>query len=226
MQSNHSFLRDIAIFSELSDGVLEKNAELGLIIEAPRGTILMVQGSDSSHVHVLLDGAVALLMAAGDQPEAVVEVLEGADVLGIPPAITQTPSLVTAKTLKKTRLFSIPAEVWRALLRDEPDVASAMLASLARQWRLMVRQVADLKLRSTAQRLGCHLLALANQQNSWEVQLEHDKKLLARRLGATPEHLSRAFAALRDHGVETAGSRVLIKDVSRLSAFSGPDPAV
>jgi CRP/FNR family transcriptional activator FtrB len=89
----------------------------------------------------------------------------------------------------------------------------------------LVRQVCDLKLRTTAQRLGCYLLALSTDPsaNTASLRLPFDKRLLAARLGCRQENLSRAFAALRNQGVETHGSRVILHDIARLRDYSEPD---
>src|SRR5581483_6477545 len=100
----------------------------------------------------------------------------------------------------------------------------AMIVSLSRHYRMMVRQVKDLKLRTTAQRLGAFLVGLAREQpDPRRLILPYDKQLLAGRLGTTPENLSRAFATLRAHGVRTSGARVRLEDVDRLAAFADPD---
>ena len=93
--------------------------------------------------------------------------------------------------------------------------------------RSLVLQVCDLKLRTTAQRLGHYLLELAPDQNgrSATLRLPFDKRLLAARLGCRQENLSRAFAALRGFGVETHGARVILHDIASLKAYSEPDEA-
>jgi CRP/FNR family transcriptional activator FtrB len=89
----------------------------------------------------------------------------------------------------------------------------------------LVRQVCDLKMRTTAQRLGCYLLELSDvrAENTATLRLPFDKRLLAARLGCRQENLSRAFAALRSFGVETHGARVILHDIARLRAYSVPD---
>jgi CRP/FNR family transcriptional activator FtrB len=55
--------------------------------------------------------------------------------------------------------------------------------------------------------------------------LPYDKRLLASRLGMTPEHLSRAFASLRRHGVNTGHGRIVIlNNPAALTAFARQDP--
>lgn len=129
-----------------------------------------------------------------------------------------------ARALAPSRLLLVPAAGFRTSLAAAPRLGMAMLASLAGQYRLLVRQVKNLKLRSAAQRLGCHLLDLSREQGSERLRLSYDKRVLAAQLGATPEHLSRAFATLRAHGVETRGAVVHIADPAALTAFAAPEP--
>ncbi len=53
--------------------------------------------------------------------------------------------------------------------------------------------------------------------------LPQEKRLLASYLGMTPESLSRAFKALRDHGVHIDGMRVTITDPAALAALVQPN---
>jgi len=106
-------------------------------------------------------------------------------------------------------------------------LVTALLRAEANEFQALVRQVCDLKLRTTAQRLGCYLLALSTEQhgNATALRLPFDKRLLAARLGCRQENLSRAFASLRGVGVETHGARVILHDIASLTAYSEPDDA-
>jgi CRP/FNR family transcriptional activator FtrB len=59
-----------------------------------------------------------------------------------------------------------------------------------------------------------------------DFRLPFDKGLLAARLGCRQENLSRAFATLRDVGVETHGARVILHDVPALRKFALPDAPI
>ena len=134
---------------------------------------------------------------------------------------------MTARTLKPSRLLEIPAAPLRELIAVRPKLAVAMLEGLSWEVASTTRQVLDLKLRSSAQRLGCYLLSLAQfpGANGGEFRLPFQKRLLAERIGCRFEHLSRAFALLREYGVETRGSRVILHDMVRLRDFAAPDDA-
>jgi CRP/FNR family transcriptional activator FtrB len=217
-------LRRLAVFAEIDEAALARIAENGTCEEVPAGTMLFERGERPRFLHVLLRGQAALLASAANGATTVIEIVQPVDHFVLASVLLDVPYLMSGRTIDACRVLSLPADELRALLEGEPRLAMAMMASLSQHYRQLVRQVADLKLRTAAQRLGCYLLALAESQNGGEqVNLTIDKRLLAARLGATPEHLSRAFATLRDHGVSTRGPRITLHDRAKLAAFAVPD---
>ncbi len=217
-------LGEVPAFAELPDPVLARITENAERRVLSAGTLLFGQGTKPRHLHVLLDGQVGLLAIGSDGQATVVEVLRPVDQFMIAATLTDAPYLTSARALTPVRLFVIDAPALRAVVQSEPQLAGAMLGSLSRHYRMLVRQVKDLKLRSTAQRLGCFLLELADEQReARQLRLPYDKQLLAARLGTTPENLSRAFATLRGHGVQTSGATVVLGDPAALAAFAQPD---
>ena len=116
--------------------------------------------------------------------------------------LTRLPHLLTAQTVSPARLLLIDIDGLHTLLARDVGLANALLRAEALNFRALVRQVQDLKLRTAAQRLGCYLLALADDPTRppRNFRLPFDKRLLAARLGCRQENLSRAFAALRSVG--------------------------
>jgi CRP/FNR family transcriptional activator FtrB len=217
-------LHELAVFNELPDEVLARIAEHAAPLEAPVETILFRQGELPEHLYILLSGQVALVATAANDVEAIVEILTPVEVFQLAATLTNAPYLTAARVLAPAELLAIPGDFLRGMIADQPRLALIMLASMSRHYRMLLRQVKDLKLRSAAQRLGCFILALGRQQDfPPRIKLPFDKQFLAARLGTTPENLSRAFATLRAHGVTTAGSTVIVSDPMRLAAFSVPD---
>ena len=98
----------------------------------------------------------------------------------------------------------------------------AMLAGFSARLRAQVREITELKLKSTAERLAGFLLTLTDvTEGGAVVRLPFDKYLLAEKLGMQPESLSRAFAKLRAVGVRTEGHdrRVVITELADLRRF-------
>jgi CRP/FNR family transcriptional regulator, transcriptional activator FtrB len=217
-------IRLVPLFEEISDNVIQELTKGGFLQRFPAQTILFRQGDQPDFFHVLLEGSVQMIATSPDKRETVVEIMKPVDALMPAAVLTRMPYLVSAKVVHPARILMLPAQALRdAILRDS-SLSLAMIASLSRQYRTMLKQVKDLKLRTSTQRLGCYLLALAEENgNDGMVELPHDKRLIAARLGMTPESLSRAFSALRKMGVEVRGHRIRMVDVGKLRHYCMPD---
>jgi CRP/FNR family transcriptional activator FtrB len=122
----------------------------------------------------------------------------------------------------------IPGDAIRRAMAEDVQFAMAVTRDLAGGFRSMVRAVKNQKLRSGVERLANYLIMLrASDANvGANVILRHEKRILASLLGMTPENLSRAFAALRKHGVSVNGSVVTIANAGALRAIAKPDPLI
>jgi CRP/FNR family transcriptional activator FtrB len=218
-------LRAVPGFKCLDARLLSQVDAISEIVSAERGEEVCREGETAAKLYFLLDGQVALTAAAPDGTHALMEVLHPMAAFVLAAALTEQPYLMTVTTTMRSRLLMLPAPALRALARTEPAIAPALLGAVARDFRMMVRQVRDLKLRTATQRLGCYLLALVTEPDAVTVQfrLPFGKALLAGRLGCRQDSLSRAFATLREFGVETHGATVILRDVPRLSQYAMPD---
>ncbi len=214
----------LPLFGALTEEYRHKLLATAILREVEAGDILFGQGNPPEYLHVLLKGAVELRGADRLGNEAIVEVVQPPDCFILAAVVTNAPLLMGARALEASRLLLIPADHLRQELHAEPALALALLGAMASHYRGMVRQIKDLKLRTSVERLGSFLVQLAReQQSSGQIQLPYPKRVLADRMGITPEHLSRAFARLRERGVHMRGSRVVIDDVETLAAYCRVD---
>jgi CRP/FNR family transcriptional regulator, transcriptional activator FtrB len=220
-------LRETPLLCDLPDFVMTRVAAISKIVDAPAETEICHQGGAADDLIIVLSGQLAGFSTAANGTTAVVEVIRSGETLGLATLLARLPRLLGVRTVTASRYLSIEAEGLLALVEQEPSLVTALLRAEANEFHALVRQVCDLKLRTTAQRLGCYLLALSTEQqaNTTAMRLPFDKRLLAARLGCRQENLSRAFAALRDFGVETHGARVILHDIAKLKAYSEPDEA-
>jgi CRP/FNR family transcriptional activator FtrB len=221
-------LRGTALLRDLSLDVMTRLAAISKIVDAPADTVICRQSDAADELIIVLDGQLAGFSTAANGTTAVVEVIRGGQTLGLATVLARLPRLLGVRTVTPSRYLSIAADGLLTLVEHEPSLVTALLRAEANEFHALVRQVCDLKLRTTAQRLGCYLLALSPEQkaNTTAMRLPFDKRLLAARLGCRQENLSRAFAALRDFGVETHGARVILHDIAKLKAYAEPDEAL
>ncbi len=212
-------------FRDLDPATFAAVEAISRLIEVPGETVLCSQDSPSDVLHYLLHGQVTLTQAAANGDVAVIDVLRPVRPIALATVVTGQAHQMTARALTMSRLLEIRAEPLRALIGQRPCLATTMLQGLSLDFNAVIRQVIDLKLRTAAQRLGCYLLRLAHGTpgNQAEFRLPVQKRLLAGQIGCRYENLSRAFALLREAGVETHGGRVILHDMDRLARFAVPD---
>lgn len=191
------------------------------------GTILFEQGEMPTFQQVVLAGSVQLLGRSSAEHEVLIEVVEPPELIIPAAVVTGAPYLMRARVAEPSRLLLIHAATFRDTVEREPLLAHAVIGSLAGQFRRLVRQVKNLKLRSAGERVGCYLLALsARQQTLHRAVLPYEKNLIASELGMTRESFSRALSALRAEGVKVDGEIIEIGDRKRLAAACRPDPLI
>ena len=211
----------------LPDDVLGALTACAEPLTVPAGTVLCHEGEPPAALHLLLTGLVILSGRAADGSAAVVDVVRPGGRFILAAVLTGRAYLMTARAATPARLLRLPAADLCALATIRPVLGMALARAVAGDFRAMVLQVRDLKLRSLPQRLAYYLLQLVPAEAVAPValRLPFDKALLAARLGCRPANLSRAFAALRGVGVKTHGGRVVLHDLAWLRDFAAPDLA-
>lgn len=209
----------------LEQRLAEQLAGISRIIEVASNAVLCRQGQPADALRYLLDGQVALTQTGAGGEQAVIDVVHPVSSLALSSVVAGEPHIMTAQAMMPSQLLEIPAAPLRLLIDLEPKLAITMLRGVSVDVEAATRQVLDLKLRNSAQRLGCFLLSLVPDSAAPPVQLRlpYRKRLLAARLGCRYENLSRAFAVLRGFGVETHGARVILHDPAALRVFAGAD---
>lgn len=191
------------------------------------GTILFAQGELPNFQHVVLSGSAHLFGRSTEGREVLVEAVDAPDLV-IPAAIlTGEPYLMEARVPQPSKFLLIHADAFRAAVAGHAALAQDVIGCLAGQFRRMVRQIKNLKLRSSTQRVGCYILALSKRQGTPDhAVLPYEKSLIASELGITRESFSRALSSLQRAGIEVHEGTIVIRDASRLAAECMLDPLI
>jgi CRP/FNR family transcriptional activator FtrB len=215
---DRALLRSTPLFSNLPAVAIDRLTYNAFVQNLPAGAMLFQQGDLPEFLYILLSGRVALTGKSGEGGEAVIEFFGRGDVFLAPAVVLDLPYLMSARVLADARILMIPAEHFRDILGREAALSGALVKELSRHWRMLVRQIKDLKLRSAPQRLAAYLLDLSGGRGG-AIELPEERRLLAGRLGMTPESLSRAFAQLQEEGVSGRGKKIVIADPEHLRRY-------
>jgi CRP/FNR family transcriptional activator FtrB len=184
--------------------------------------VLFREGDRLAELNILLAGFVAETHG-GNGEHAITDIIGPVSPIGIASAMLGTASPTGARTITSARIIVIPATELRAMIQAKPALALSFLdhalAGICRQ----TLELCSMKLQSSVQRLAGFLLGLVDDPDISPARfvLPYEKRFLAAKIGCTKENLSRAFAALHSHGVETQQGVVVLRDVPGLRAFAG-----
>lgn len=192
----------------------------------PTHVDLIRQGEHPDFLHVVAEGRVEVFSRYRSR-ETTVDVLEAGASFILAAVFLDRGYLKSARSITPVRLLLIPAPEVRAVFRTDPQFAMNCASELAWGYRTLVKEVSNLKLRSSLERLANWLLQQARRDGQDEsFTIPFDKKTLAAKLGIAAEVLSRNFAALAEHGVLISGKSVRITDMAKLEALALPTPTI
>ena len=219
--SDLPLIRRSRLFARVSEVELSAMLAPCFVQTLPKRATPCLQGDRPEFFHVVLSGAVGLF-AEGPREEVLIEFFGPSDGFVMAAVALDAPYLVTARLLEESRILMWPATAFRAELQRNGALAFGAALQMSSYWRTLIGQIKDLKLLSATERLCALLLALAPRHSgSVTVTLPAGRRLIAGRLGITPQSLSRAFAALRPLGVTGSSRQVAIADLDRLRQIQG-----
>lgn len=198
----------------------------GVVRVEPRGALLFSQGDPVDHFFVVLSGWVRLYRMSPDGHATTLEIFGPGESFAEGAMLMQGGYPASAEMIATGRLLRIPTRSFIRRLRAEPELALNMLTTMAIRLKGFTSRLESLATLSAPQRVATFLLRYCEPSPdgpaSAVISLPYDKRLIASRLGMTPETLSRAFRRLREAGVTVHSNKVRIDDIRTLQDFATP----
>ncbi len=219
-------IRDLQLFAKMSDESFDALMHGAYVQNFPPNMEMISEGEPPDFLHIVQSGCVELFSTWESRETSVTTLYENSTFI-LAATIKDEPNLMSARTLQKSRIIMIPSENVRAVFRSDVEFALAIVSELARCYRATIRNMKNLKLRTSIERLANYLLKQHRRRgNVLEFTLPIEKRRLATYLGMTPENLSRAFNNLKPYGVKVNGQHISITDLETLCTFAKPDDLI
>ncbi len=187
------------------------------IVGYDTGEAVFSQGDRVREVFILIDGGLENLVTDRNNRRSTFRIIHDGPLLAYPSLPGQRHHAVGCRAFIPSRVAVIDMEKFAAVLYRSPTLAEGLFMELAQVENEMTEYLADLKGRSSLQRLAGFLARQTHaQQGPADVRLPILKQNLASMMGVVPEKLSRDFAQLAGYGVVSRGRHVIIEDVQRL----------
>ena len=219
-------VRSISLFSTLSDKHFDDLLQMAYLQSFPTHVQLATEGDPAEFLHVIVQGTVELFSNSNDR-EATMFVLKPVSTFNLSAVLEDAVYLMSARTKGGAKVLMLPAENVRKVMAVDSDFAHAMVAELAKRYRVVIRTLKEHRLRNGVERLANYLLRV-NERTSrmGHIELTEDRRTLAARLGMTPEYLSRAFSKLKKYGVEVNGRKICLTNLNDLNHLAKPNPLI
>ncbi len=212
-----SLIRQVPMFSSLTLEAIDNLLSDAYLQHTKRNEVLFLRGEEARSFYMVFDGWVKLMRQTENGQESIIGVFAKGETFAEAAIFDQRGYPVSAVVVEDAELLVIPAARFLREFKQNSEYAVSVVASMSRHMRSLVRQIEQLSVTSSTERLARFLVQLCPQDVAEaEVRFPIEKSLVAGRLGMQPETLSRALAKLRKVGVETKGSAVRISDIPAL----------
>lgn len=222
--SDIDLVSQIAVFRGLKPETVRRIIAPATAAQLKERETLFRQSEPATAFFIVMDGWIKLYRITFSGDEALIHLMTKGDSFAEAVAFTGNRYPATAEAVTDARVVRIPADHVVRCIRENLDIALAMIASTSQHLHHLVEQIEQLKAQSGVQRVAEFLTSLCSTESGPSlVELPYDKVVIAGRLGLKPESLSRAFAKLRSLGVDVRASHVAIEDVARLRSLAADD---
>jgi len=219
-------IRQLNLFVHAGEETFERLIKSSFLQRFPPKVELIRQNDYADFLYVLIEGQVEMCATSGGR-ETTIAVLDPVAPFIVAAILNDEPCLQSARTLTSCRVLMIPAQEMKRAIETDINFMHAVILDMSRRYRQAIKELKNQKLRTSVERLANWLIQLNQIQNHGNyIDLPYEKRLLASRLGMTPENLSRGFASLSEHGIKVDGGRIVFVDMAKLEKFAQIDPSI
>lgn len=212
------------LFVRLPPPEREALAKLAEVRHLETGDRLCEQGAPADTLLVVREGYVKTYVPGRSRKdEQAIDIVGPGAVLGEVAATGVGVHPVSAVALDSVIVLAVPGDALNAALARNYDVVLSLMGSLSGGLRGLLSQVTELKMKSTAERLAMFLVQLSpEEEGAARIPLPYSKRVVAEKLGMTPETLSRSLAKLGPVGVSSCGrDMICVDDMEALAEYAG-----
>jgi CRP/FNR family cyclic AMP-dependent transcriptional regulator len=207
-------LSKLPFFSRLGNDVLSEIAPYIQERTFSPGQTVILEGESCQAVYFVVQGVVRTGRLSPEGREHVLAYLGPGEPFNLVPAFDGGPNLAAVDAVTDTRLYTIPCEHFRRVMRDHPKVALAVMEHLAAEVRRLSDMVEDLALHTVRTRLARFLLA---QADGTQPPTRWTQEEIAAQIGTVRDVVGRTLRTFADDGlIRRERGRLVVMDRAKL----------
>ncbi len=213
-----AILRSVHYLAPLSPATLDALISIAVQRTYEAGQPIFWEGEPVSGLFVLADGFVKISRHSIEGREHILHLLRSGETFNDVAALDGGANPATATAYTAATLYVLPRDELKRIVDQHPDLAWALIESMAKRARHLVSMVEDLSMRSVKGRLARLLLEQAQANASDSVPRLLTQEEMASRLGTVREMVGRALRSLAAEGIiEFDRHRIVVLDEERLA---------
>lgn len=221
MRADVNVLRNIPFFAPLDDAALERVTAMTVVRKYNRGDIILLEGDTSGALHYVHTGLVKVFKTSPEGKEQVLRLIAAGYTFNDVPALDGGPNPASAAAVEASEIYLIRHLELRELIATRPEVALAVVKSLAGALRHLVVLVEDLSLRHVTARVAKLLLDQERSRESSRHRYHLTQQEMAAMVGTAREVVGRALKELEVAGaIEMRQGRAVVLNRERLEMLT------
>lgn len=204
-------LASIPLFSGLDARTREVVEQHSALRAVRKNTVVIQKGDESGVLYVVISGRLKVTVADGQGKEVILNTLGPGDYFGELAILGDMPRTATVMSLEDSKLLTLSRKAFLDLVREQPDIALAVIRNLTERVSQLTEQVGRLALGDVYSRIRDVLNAQAVEEGGVLVTGRFTQSEIAQMVGSSREMVSRVFKDLREGGyIRLDDKRVVI----------------
>ncbi|MHB1374483.1 MAG: type IV pili methyl-accepting chemotaxis transducer N-terminal domain-containing protein [Thauera sp.] len=228
--AQRDFLSRCALFSGLQDAQLDELCAASHLLELPAQAALHQPGDALREVFMLCSGSALRYRLVAADTRKIIELVQAPQLLSLGEVFGGQRYVSACETVAPSIVLALDVRVLRRLVRQDLALSAGVIDALARRQCAIEFDVTGHHSGLTgAQRILDYLIERAGGElplaGETTVELKAKKKILAARIGITPEAFSRSLRELADKGVIVVDkNRIHIQNAALLETAPSEAP--
>lgn len=161
MSQQEELIRDVPLLARLPEAEVRALASKGQVHEHRSGELIFQEGDPGDSLHIVIDGAVRIVVLSSAGEEATVALLGPGECVGDLALLDGRPRSASAVAAQATKTLVVTRDAFRRWLGERPAAALALLETLSLRVRRTDEVLTDLAFLDLPHRLTKRLLELA-----------------------------------------------------------------
>ncbi|MCF6336388.1 MAG: Crp/Fnr family transcriptional regulator [Gammaproteobacteria bacterium] len=203
-------LRNIALFSGLSETEMAAISSLAVTRSFPKNTLVICEGDASDSLYVVLSGKVKVFLSDEEGKEVTLNMQGAGEYFGELAILDEAPRSASVMTVEDTKLAVLSKAAFEKCMEQHATIALVVMRGLACRLRELTENVRSLALMDVYGRVARLLLEMSEEENGKNVIRQRlTQRDIASMVGASREMVSRILRDLSIGGYITIENKII-----------------